>query len=91
MVCFVPVLTGCFWGLEHLSTLGYLSKNTNAQSRQGGAFSEIREVCIRKSHAFDIGKVGKFTIVACWVMPKGVMLELRGRLKIMNSPFGLEE
>ena len=46
-------------------------------------------MCIRKSHAFDFGKVGKFTIVACWVMPKGVMLELRGRLKIMNSPFGL--
>lgn len=37
MVCFVPALTGCFWGLEHLSALGYLSKNTNAQSRQGGA------------------------------------------------------
>ena len=46
-------------------------------------------MCIRKSHAFDFGKVGEFTIVACWVMPKGVMLELRGRLKIMNSLFGL--
>ena len=42
-------------------------------------------MCIQKSHAFDFGKVGKFTIVACWVMPKGVMLELPCRLKIMND------